>query len=124
MNVCKTICPVFSGQCVPSECDIFRNKESDLYDENSKLRDRITRLKLDNETIKRELVTAVENNIKLRTDVGYYTDQAFWAETALEKITKDRDSLLEQTVILKKEIDQHLKTISELHDRYDDVRGR
>lgn len=74
MNMCKELCPVFSGQCLPSECDIFKNKESDLYNENSILRDRITRLKLDNE-------------------------------------------------ILKKEINAHLKYISELRNRYEDARG-
>lgn len=103
MNICKEICPIFSGQCAPSECDIIKNRISELYEENSKLRDRISRLRLDNEIIKNQL----SGNFSIIFD-----------------LRQNESKLKIENENLKKEIDGHLKYISELHDRYDDVTGR
>lgn len=72
----------------------------------------------------KQFTIIISKKQKLEKEVRYLTDQLFWSEKKVERLLKENNDLLNQTIVLKKEIDQHLKVISELHDRYDDVRGR
>lgn len=101
-NMCKETCPIFSGQCVPSECDIFKNRESDLYDENLKLRDKIIRLNHDNSEIKSNLIIFVSKKQELQKENGYLTNQLFWSEKTVERLLKENNELLNQTIELKR----------------------
>ncbi len=73
-----------------------------LNNENYELKNRITRLRLDLEMYKIDLIKSIENNIKI-CNINF--------------------SYESEIKVLKKEIDGHLKYISELRNRYEDLRG-